>query len=653
MSLFNDASLFKLKSNKGCWEVSSFHIKSWAISDFYSIYLCIESNDCDVSISEPVSLFFDAHYFHAEVTAISYDGYQLQLTLSSPIAARLQVKQSRVYCANDLRTLVHQFLSQQGMYESIDFQLHLPSSAQKLWFFQDNESAKDFFLRIIGDCGLVFFEQQQKDNTLLIIADCMSKLPQSDKVDLMIAPVTGMVQNSELSQLSLNSQLCPELLEINQYDSDKISVPIAQLGSSHSFARGKKVYSGNYNTSDAHSLRAVEDEKAVRLKLITNKPIKPGQSLILEESPFKEKQYGTVSIDIHAQQREAKGATELLFQKELQCGRLSYHLSLSPHLSGLLLPQKGSGAQLSFRTACIEHKESAYADISKAGAYHIRLKADEEDKLDGANKYTKASFDVRNALYYAGHQYGFALPFQDKTEVIVAFENAHLSQPIILGALPNKKAISPITLKNKDYQVLSSYGGSTLKFYSQKDKRIIELSTSQDKNSLIIQQQESSYQVSLQAKEDQLSIQAFDNLYIITEGQLDIKSDFNQRYWLGRDASVYTEKSALSLEADNNASFNSKEKIILESKKQVWTAEDRIIFKSKNKTMLSANDSCSVISEQGKQIWWSQDGKIALKAKRQLTLKSSESEMTFTKDKLEIKTPGTIKLNAKEIQGLG
>jgi type VI secretion system secreted protein VgrG len=82
-------------------------------------------------------------------------------------------------------------------------------------------------------------------------------------------------------------------------------------------------------------------------------------------------------------------------------------------------------------------------------------------KLDGEGRYTvqfhfdsafgsdrKASRPVRMAQPFGGTQHGMHFPLRPGTEVVVAFANGDPDRPVILGAVPNAHAPSPVTATN-------------------------------------------------------------------------------------------------------------------------------------------------------------------------------------------------------------
>jgi type VI secretion system secreted protein VgrG len=102
------------------------------------------------------------------------------------------------------------------------------------------------------------------------------------------------------------------------------------------------------------------------------------------------------------------------------------------------------------------------AQIDSEGRYTVHIHFDTAE-LGGH----KASHPIRMAQPFAGPSYGMHFPLRRGTEVLIAFANGDPDRPVIVGALYNTVAPSPVVASNATRHQLKAPSGALFEFGSK------------------------------------------------------------------------------------------------------------------------------------------------------------------------------------------
>jgi type VI secretion system secreted protein VgrG len=94
------------------------------------------------------------------------------------------------------------------------------------------------------------------------------------------------------------------------------------------------------------------------------------------------------------------------------------------------------------------------ARIDPKGRYTVQFHFD-----TAAGGSAKASRPVRMAQPHAGPGYGMHFPVKPGTEVLLGFIDGDPDRPIIVGAIPNESAPSPVTASNAHVNQIRTVSG--------------------------------------------------------------------------------------------------------------------------------------------------------------------------------------------------
>lgn len=653
--------LFLLQTARGCLEVARFKIKDWGISRHYSIELFLREANQELQINEQVTLQVDDQCYHGLIQEIcqspSSAGGTTRLKLCSLLEAKLHCTQSRVYSQLNLSQLIKQLLTEAGLFEGLDFELALSQNKENIWLLQDNESGLAFFNRIMTLYGLVFITRQEADHAVCLISDSLESLPKSPCIPLSMEAPSGLNQKESINQFSLSGDLSHAVLAVRDYDSKQATCRTEQRAFKHASARGVRGYHGHVSLESLNPIESIGDEPPWTMHLISQSLVKPAQFLELKGARGLERPYMVYSVQIVGQQKEGMGAEPIEEQEDLHQSRLLYYLDLhlnerSPfqHDLGQIKPTNH------FSTAKIEHRPGPYPDLSPSGEYHVRLQVDEhpnQHELYPSSAKTKASPRLRNALYFAGNDYGLSHPYADGSEVILAYENGQQQRPIVMAALPNKNALSVVADKNSNESIIASAYGSYLRFKDEENGVSIELATADKNNSFYLKQEQELAEFKVESRTGEIHLKALEGLIIQTQGQYQQQSALHQQLWIEEDADIKSEKGHVSIEADQTTSLHALEELRLHGIEQNWTAKEQIRLEAYQEMHLKSEENMTLLSEQGRQHWRNLRGMIYIQASKRLILKAGGSSIELNADSIDFQTPGVFRLNAKEVHGLG
>jgi type VI secretion system secreted protein VgrG len=103
------------------------------------------------------------------------------------------------------------------------------------------------------------------------------------------------------------------------------------------------------------------------------------------------------------------------------------------------------------------------AEINEKGEYRVRLPFDLAERRAGQ----PASCWIRMSQPLAGDSYGLHFPLHVGTEVLLAHIDGDPDRPVIVGAVPNKDALPPVTQGNSHKNVIRSASGNRVELDDQ------------------------------------------------------------------------------------------------------------------------------------------------------------------------------------------
>lgn len=383
-------------------------------------------------------------------------------------------------------------------------------------------------------------------------------------------------------------------------------------------------------------------------------PFKPGQRL--DVSANEDSQVVRVcALDIMGFQQPLAGtqktSTHPWFHQEV----LKTQARVASFFSGLP-PSAFHNKCLTTRwdTAQIEHQTGLYPDISAQGSYHIRLHQDKkpDDSQAIGNAKNKASWWVRAASYFSGNHYGFHFPLHDGSEVLIAYANGIAQNPVVIGALTNEVCPSVVTSKNPDEHILATSAGNRLRFVEKKQENLIELSSKDQKNQMVIKEDKTK-NILLQSQEGQVHLYTSHTLSLKSGHQFRQFAKGMLRFWVQGELAAVAELGNITFNTEECINLHSEHDTILTASSHlVMQAKQQINLKSHNSMVVKAAKNLSLISHNGRHSWQVPQGNIHIQAEQFIELKTGNSRMLIGSSSLGLMTAGNLIINAASISGV-
>lgn len=241
-----------------------------------------------------------------------------------------------------------------------------------------------------------------------------------------------------------------------------------------------------------------------------------------------------------------------------------------------------SPAMRLFLMARVFSEEGQCPDLDEEGRYKIQFDFDEDEKIVPKIKLLQC---------YAGENssqaYGIHFPLRPKTPVMIGFIAGNIDRPIIVGAMSDIDAPSPVTAENFTQHRLKTFGQNELLFDDDEDDLKIKFQTLEQKQMIIFNATEDDNFLKLISKNGEVNILAEADL--IYEGKKSCTSLTQGKYIHSvegsRDLSI--KHGNIDINNDGETSFSSRDSLT------VSTEESDIIFKSeKNHGILAEKEVC-------------------------------------------------------------
>lgn len=649
---------FTLKTGSYEFEVAHFALKHWGLTREYYIDLMLINPPSIPKLNERATFCVDGIFFHGFLSMVmetySEQRHVVKLGLISPLQYLLQAVNTRVYYESSLDALLSLFLSGMGLRPKLDYELTLTKQTDAIWIQQQNESAIDFFHRLLFMHGLVYAYRQTATTACCVITDSVVSLCPKGTTPIPLNHTMGMNHLNSIQALHTENQLNRSATITGALDEKGVALASKRVDSSNRGTYGDYFLYGDVSACQALAIQqALDESKALMQVRAGTFRIKPGQAITIQDSVMPMQRYYIQSVSMNGLQ------TDEAVSAGLHQGRLQTTVTLAREYHGApprrCLAPPNLLPYTRFSTALIEQDSEGYAALSKTGCYPVRLSYDaqpDDERHSTPTQSTQASPLVRNALYFSGSHYGYSQPFYNETVVVTAFEDGHAQRPIIIGALPVSTDATLVTKVNQDDNLLCTRSGHRLLLRVTENHSLLELSTVNQYNQFTLNHGVNDVMFHITSKQGGLTLHAMMALNIISHQQHDEQASHDQRFW--GDKAVYVTslqyrihirgKETIRLYSDNGMVFNAN--------KQHWQSKNQLRIVSKKKQSLVCGDTLTLACSRGRHDWQTNQGRVYIKATTRLTIKGGKTRLTQTSDCIDLASASSVTLNANVIQGL-
>jgi type VI secretion system secreted protein VgrG len=411
-------------------------------------------------LAEPVTLVFDAlggagqtrrlHLHVAEVTE-NLEGYRglraLRLLLTHRLAGLLAVEQSETFVDRSVLDLIHQKLDPIGFDEqSMVLRLH-GEHPKREFVVQYAESDLAFLSRLCEHEGISYYFEHDERVSRVVFCDAASGFGRVPGPPLRLRSRLDDTESLLLS-LSVNERLVGKHYSVHDHDERNPLVDLAAgQEMADGFAGGVIEYGTNHKSQaeGAWLVKVRAEEFHCRGSIYEGRSqssaLGAGLRFEVEGMPARENLAVNV-IELHfvaTQPVTADDDVRLHYEntfKAIPADRTfrPKRTTPKPRLHGIVtgIVDAGPGVPM-----------GPYAVLDAEGRYQVRFHFDVQHPGD-----RPSSLPVRMMQNHAGTGYGTHFPLKPGAEVAVGFIGGDPDRPVILGALPNGVARSPVSLLN-------------------------------------------------------------------------------------------------------------------------------------------------------------------------------------------------------------
>jgi type VI secretion system secreted protein VgrG len=321
------------------------------------------------------------------------------------------------------------------------------------------ESDFAFLSRHLEYWGAFYFFSDEASNEVLTFGSTNASFKQAPSGLLTYDPATSGIPSSDaLSGFSRTTRIITAKVQLASYDPAKGFYQRAGRGGgpptqlpqgavdTHSrspslglYHRGTDVLADNTEANELATLRAEEiaSEQEVFRGTTNAYWIRPGVRFTVNNHPVVDLngEYVITSID-----HQLEPAADVRYEKRFSAIPFSVpyrppRLTARPQIAGLIQAMIASATPGDFSSP-------APAPIDDQGRYRVLLPAAlNADSLPGPTP----SLRVRMAQPSTGGDHGVHFPLHVGAEVLLGFIAADPDRPVIMGAVPNKDTVSPVT----------------------------------------------------------------------------------------------------------------------------------------------------------------------------------------------------------------
>ncbi|WP_448565340.1 type VI secretion system Vgr family protein [Thalassotalea ganghwensis] len=565
----------------------------------------------------------------------SHQGYHYTVTLNSPLILLHHKRSNRVFTELTIEEILTKVFEKSGFpMECLDIKAQGPKIDMLV---QYNETDLAFVDRVMRKYGMVYGVIEQNGKAVVTITnDSSAFVKASETLDLAYQAPTGTVRASEsIFAISKKSQLLINDVELFDYRNEfsetyktatTNNMPLAGAGKDQR-------YGENYRGLELGELFATTRQQALdcqrQITIIDSdcRAIRPGMLVNIVDHPEYQGSYFVIRVDHVAS----------------QAGAVNY----GSKVKGLLYKNQAHliPADVSFK-AFVPDSRRVYTTFSATiekemdakGDYIVRLPFNQ----DGEGEESKRT---RMAQPYGGAGHGMNFPLTKGTEVIVCGENGDLDRPIILGAMYNEHAPSPVTAHNSHENIIKSRAGHQLIMDDKAGEAKISLQNRHSANSLVLDATDGAHQATLSSKgsaevsaQGYLSFQSGQDTLVTAGSNINLSAT--------NAINMTTAEGDISVQAAKDIQAKAGANIALEA------TENNIDVSAEKALNLQAKQDISWYSEQGNVSLQANQGDLEVNAGGNIVIQSTDQgsiSISQGSGSIEIDAGGNLTIDANNI----
>ncbi|MCJ8320796.1 MAG: type VI secretion system tip protein VgrG [Colwellia sp.] len=567
----------------------------------------------------------------------SHQGYHYSLTLNSHLSLLKHKRSNRVFTAMSVDNIISSVFEKSGFPMA---KLDMIASGPVLdMVVQYNETDYQFVDRMMRKHGFVYGAIEESGSAKITVCNSSADFANNTTViELVYQPPSGTVRVSEsIFAISRKSSLLTQHVHLNDYNYEapsNLNVEESSNGEVAGFG-SSSLYGENYKDAT----------QGTRFAKIRQQALDCQRDIVIIDSDCRAIRPGCViNIVNHDDYSGAYFVTKVAHVGS-QSGGVNYgdkvknlHYKNQAHLLSLKTPFKGevpdSAKVFTTFNATIEQ------GIDDKGRYIVKLPFNQ----DGEGEESKPT---RMVQPYGGSGHGMNFPLSKGTEVVVCGENGDLDRPIILGAMYNNEAPSPVNATNPTQNLIVTRAGHSLLMDDAVGREKIELANPGGVNKLSLNASSNGEHLAeLKSSQGSIEVQAKKDL-LFTSGGNHIVSTNNVMRTLARDyIKIETRENDISLTAGRGININAGTGLKFQA------TENNIDLISKSNLNMQAKQDSSLYAEEGNIEVKAQSGNLSVESGANIVIKSTNNgsiHLSQGSGSIEIDAGGNLNIEANRI----
>ncbi|WP_462154597.1 type VI secretion system Vgr family protein [Pseudoalteromonas piscicida] len=568
----------------------------------------------------------------------SHQGYVYTLSFQSLLVLLKHQRSNRVYTDMPADAIIKSVLDKAGFPSGkLQFKASSPSLAMTV---QYDESDFDFVARLMRRYGFVYGSTESTGSQAnLSVFDSSSDFSsEMEEITLPYASPTGQVRPSE-SVFAFSKKASLLNSGFRLYDEDYEKACALSVNSNNQTEVGgfgeDSIFAENFMTEgDGDALTKVHQQsidcrRNVFVIDTDCRALRPGVALTITDHLNYSGRYLVVSVA----------------HKGCQGGSVEY----GSKVKGLTYKNQATiiPIDVQFKAPVIKRKKvfasfnaTIEQEVDDKGRYKVKLPFNQ----DGEGEESKPTRLMQHYGGPGGH--GMHFPLNKGTEVMVAGENGDLDRPVILGALFNDEALSPVTAENATENKLVTKAENTLLMDDKQGEEKIQLFTKAQENMLEFNATEGSEFIKLETKKGYIDIKSKEAMTLQSQANIVAQAD--------KEISIRAEDAVYIQSIESNIEINAKEAIQLtaDTDIKIQSADSNIQFEAQQSINLEAAQDISYFSVGGNVELAAQNGNFTINADRNISIVGQGGgsiQLSQGGGKIEIDAAGNITIDANNL----
>ncbi len=534
----------------------------------------------------------------------SPSGREYVASLASPLYPLKLRTNQRIFLNRSVPQIIEEVLGQADLGAEVEMNLR-SSYLQREFTVQYAESDWDFVTRLAAGCGIFFRLDSDQELSRINFHDSIEELPSlPGETPMSYQPQTGAVRGREtIFSFNTRTEVLPGGVELWDYNDQTPETPLEASASQTVNVPGHGrtfLYGENQpdleQTSQLAKLRLQQHEWQRRRYFAETdcRSAAPGMQLAMSGHPVStlNGEYLIVSV-AHQGTQEGGFAYSGMNLGMSYRNRLVLIPIEIPYRSRIPVQPRNH----SIFTARIETTGGSYPYLDEQGRYRVRFDFDAGEAAQG-----QASRAARLLQSCTGETCGSHTPLHAGTEVALTCVNGDLDRPVILGVLSNPQIPSPVTSANCSQNILRTFGGNELLLEDRQGQERIELFTSERKNLLQLDANETGHRVSLISREGGMELSAAKTLLTESGDTQSTVAGDNQLIFVENSQRLMTRNREIKLQAATDIRFKAADKVNLKAEKKdirLHADKDLVINTAEGMSVEVRNQNLSLRVENG------------------------------------------------------